>query len=118
MTPDMPFSVEDLTSDYIFYVQDSKRKAQTKQDVFSFYISDGNSQTEAFNVEIDIQVTFWRGCRILQTHGFTCKYRNYLDVTWYHCQGTYVVRLFLFFPQKPEQTQHLYHMATIICWNK
>uniref|UniRef100_A0A4W6CQ63 Fraser extracellular matrix complex subunit 1 n=1 Tax=Lates calcarifer TaxID=8187 RepID=A0A4W6CQ63_LATCA len=40
---------------HIFYVQDGQRKAQAKQDVFSFYISDGHSQTEAFNVEIDIQ---------------------------------------------------------------
>ncbi|KAK2838085.1 hypothetical protein Q5P01_015297 [Channa striata] len=55
VTPDVPFSVDDLTSDSIFYVQDSQRKAQTKQDVFSFYISDGYSQTEAFHVEIDIQ---------------------------------------------------------------
>ncbi|TMS03411.1 Extracellular matrix protein FRAS1 [Larimichthys crocea] len=55
VTPDVPFSVEDLTSDYIFYVQDSQHKTQAKQDIFSFYISDGHSQTEAFNVEIDIQ---------------------------------------------------------------
>ncbi|XP_051278840.1 extracellular matrix protein FRAS1 isoform X2 [Dicentrarchus labrax] len=55
VTPDVPFSVEDLTSDHIFYVQDSQQKSQAKQDVFSFYISDGHSQTEAFNVEIDIQ---------------------------------------------------------------
>uniref|UniRef100_A0A3Q3IUW6 VWFC domain-containing protein n=1 Tax=Monopterus albus TaxID=43700 RepID=A0A3Q3IUW6_MONAL len=57
VTPDVPFSVEDLTLDYIFYVQDKEHKAQAKQDVFSFYISDGQSQTEAFNIEIDIQVT-------------------------------------------------------------
>lgn len=57
VTPDVPFSVEDLTSDHIFYVQDGQYKAQAKQDVFSFYISDGHSQTEAFSVEIDIQVT-------------------------------------------------------------
>ncbi|KAG8011737.1 Extracellular matrix protein FRAS1, partial [Nibea albiflora] len=55
VTPDVPFSVEDLTSDHIFYVQDSQYKTQAKQDIFSFYISDGHSQTEAFNVEIDIQ---------------------------------------------------------------
>ncbi|KAG7214448.1 hypothetical protein INR49_026879 [Caranx melampygus] len=54
VTPDVPFSMEDLTSDHIFYVQDGQQKAHTKQDVFSFYISDGHSQTEAFNVEIDI----------------------------------------------------------------
>ncbi|XP_030272850.1 extracellular matrix organizing protein FRAS1 isoform X1 [Sparus aurata] len=55
VTPDAPFSVDDLTSDHIFYVQDSQHKTQAKQDVFSFYISDGHSQTEAFNIEIDIQ---------------------------------------------------------------
>uniref|UniRef100_A0A672YI22 VWFC domain-containing protein n=1 Tax=Sphaeramia orbicularis TaxID=375764 RepID=A0A672YI22_9TELE len=55
VTPDAPFSVDDLTSDHIFYVQDGQRKAQAQQDVFSFYISDGHSQTEAFDVEIDIQ---------------------------------------------------------------
>ncbi|XP_074526804.1 extracellular matrix organizing protein FRAS1 [Halichoeres trimaculatus] len=53
VTPDVPFSLEDLTSDFIFYVQDGK--ARVKQDVFSFYVSDGHSQTEAFNVEVDIQ---------------------------------------------------------------
>lgn len=66
VTPDAPFSVDDLTSDHIFYVQDSQHKTQAKQDIFSFYISDGYSQTEAFNIEIDIQVAcvcFW--CNIL-----------------------------------------------------
>ncbi|XP_032434237.1 extracellular matrix organizing protein FRAS1 isoform X1 [Xiphophorus hellerii] len=53
VTPDVPFSVEDLVSDHVFYVQDSQQKAS--QDVFSFYISDGYSQTETFTVEIDIQ---------------------------------------------------------------
>ncbi|XP_071779938.2 extracellular matrix organizing protein FRAS1 [Centroberyx gerrardi] len=55
VTPDSPFSVEDLTSDHIFYVQDGQQDARDEQDVFSFYISDGHSQTEAFNVEINIQ---------------------------------------------------------------
>ncbi|KAM8864960.1 extracellular matrix organizing protein FRAS1 isoform 2-T3 [Synchiropus picturatus] len=53
--PGVPFSVEDLTSDHIFYVQDGKKHAGTQQDVFSFYISDGHSQTENFNLEILIQ---------------------------------------------------------------
>ncbi|XP_041644401.1 extracellular matrix protein FRAS1 [Cheilinus undulatus] len=53
VTPDVPFSMEDLTSNHIFYVQDGK--SRVKQDVFSFYISDGHSQTEAFNVDVDIQ---------------------------------------------------------------
>uniref|UniRef100_A0A3Q1CIX6 VWFC domain-containing protein n=1 Tax=Amphiprion ocellaris TaxID=80972 RepID=A0A3Q1CIX6_AMPOC len=57
ITPDVPFSVDDLTSDHIFYVQDGSQKPKTKQDVFSLYISDGHSQTEAFSVEIDVQVT-------------------------------------------------------------
>lgn len=56
VTPDSPFSVEDMTSDSIFYVQDAGRKAQASQDVFSLYISNGHSQTEAFSVEIHIQV--------------------------------------------------------------
>lgn len=58
VTPDTPFSVDDLTSDSIFYVQSGQPKAQAPRDVFSFYVSDGQSQTEAFNVEIDIQVAF------------------------------------------------------------
>uniref|UniRef100_H3DH31 Fraser extracellular matrix complex subunit 1 n=1 Tax=Tetraodon nigroviridis TaxID=99883 RepID=H3DH31_TETNG len=52
---DSPFSVEDMTSDSIFYVQDAGRKAQASQDIFSLYISNGHSQTEAFSVEIHIQ---------------------------------------------------------------
>ncbi|XP_061672611.1 extracellular matrix protein FRAS1 isoform X3 [Syngnathoides biaculeatus] len=53
VTPEIPFSVEDLMSDHIFYVQ--RRGQPAQQDTFSFYVSDGNSQTEAFNVNIDIQ---------------------------------------------------------------
>lgn len=56
VTPDSPFPVEDLSSDSVFYVQDGQRNAPASKDVFSFYISDGHSQTEAFSVEIDIQV--------------------------------------------------------------
>ncbi|KAM9392081.1 extracellular matrix organizing protein FRAS1 [Pholidichthys leucotaenia] len=55
VTPDVPFSVEDLTSGHIFYVQDSQGEAQSQRDIFSLYISDGHSQTEAFTVEINIQ---------------------------------------------------------------
>lgn len=55
ISPDVPFTIEDLTSDHIFYVQNI-RQASIRQDVFSFYISDGSSQTEAFDVTIDIQV--------------------------------------------------------------
>lgn len=57
VTPDTPFSVDDLTSDSIFYVQNGQAKGQAAlKDVVGFYVSDGQSQTEAFNVEIDIQV--------------------------------------------------------------
>lgn len=57
VTPDTPFSVDDLTSDSIFYVQNGQAKGQAApRDVVSFYVSDGQSQTETFNVEIDIQV--------------------------------------------------------------
>ncbi|KAM9446229.1 extracellular matrix organizing protein FRAS1 [Clarias gariepinus] len=56
ITPDIPFTIEDLTSDHIFYVQ-NVHQVNIHQDVFSFYISDGSSQTEAFDVTIDIQHT-------------------------------------------------------------
>ncbi|XP_042580368.1 extracellular matrix organizing protein FRAS1-like [Cyprinus carpio] len=56
ISPDVPFTVEDLTSDHIFYIQNI-RQANIRQDVFSFYISDGSSQTEAFDITIDIQHT-------------------------------------------------------------
>uniref|UniRef100_A0A3Q2DG67 Fraser extracellular matrix complex subunit 1 n=1 Tax=Cyprinodon variegatus TaxID=28743 RepID=A0A3Q2DG67_CYPVA len=55
VAPNVPFSVEDLVSDHIFYVQ-NHQKPQANRDVFSLYISDGYSQTEAFTVEIEIQV--------------------------------------------------------------
>ncbi|XP_066568203.1 extracellular matrix organizing protein FRAS1 isoform X2 [Amia ocellicauda] len=55
VTPDIPFSVEDIISDNIFYVQSIHHTAEHFQDSFSFYISDGSSQTEAFNINIDIQ---------------------------------------------------------------
>ncbi|XP_059921872.1 extracellular matrix protein FRAS1 isoform X2 [Gadus macrocephalus] len=53
ITPDQPFSLEDLASDLIFYVQEAGGDSQ--QDLFSLYVSDGHRQTEAFNVEIHIQ---------------------------------------------------------------
>ncbi|KTF97312.1 hypothetical protein cypCar_00002394 [Cyprinus carpio] len=56
ISPDVPFTIEDLTSDHIFYVQNI-RQSNIHQDVFSFYISDGSSQTEAFDITIDIQHT-------------------------------------------------------------
>ncbi|XP_037832589.1 extracellular matrix protein FRAS1 isoform X2 [Kryptolebias marmoratus] len=55
VSPDVPFSVDDLTSDHIFYVQDSQHKPPSGRDVFTFYISDGHVQTETFTVEIQIQ---------------------------------------------------------------
>ncbi|XP_071256392.1 extracellular matrix organizing protein FRAS1-like [Salvelinus alpinus] len=55
VSPEVPFSVDDLTADHIFYVQNVQNTDHHYQDNFSFYISDGSSQTEAFNVNIDIQ---------------------------------------------------------------
>ncbi|XP_048099370.1 extracellular matrix protein FRAS1 [Alosa alosa] len=54
ISSEVPFSIEDLNADHIFYVQ-NVRQANVHQDIFSFYISDGSSQTEAFVVNIDIQ---------------------------------------------------------------
>ncbi|XP_035385518.1 extracellular matrix protein FRAS1 isoform X2 [Electrophorus electricus] len=56
ISPDVPFTMEDLTTDCIFYVQ-NVHQANIHQDVFSFYISDGSSQTEAFDIAIDIHQT-------------------------------------------------------------
>ncbi|XP_076856944.1 extracellular matrix organizing protein FRAS1 isoform X2 [Brachyhypopomus gauderio] len=56
ISPDVPFTMEDLTSDRIFYVQNVHQE-NVHQDVFSFYISDGSSQTEAFDITIDIHQT-------------------------------------------------------------
>ncbi|XP_051540724.1 extracellular matrix organizing protein FRAS1-like [Myxocyprinus asiaticus] len=56
ISPDVPFTIEDLTSDQIFYVQDI-HPPNIHQDVFSFYISDGSNQTDVFDVTIDIQQT-------------------------------------------------------------
>ncbi|XP_029574000.1 extracellular matrix organizing protein FRAS1 [Salmo trutta] len=55
ISPEVPFSVDDLTTDHIFYVQNVQNTDHHYQDTFSFYISDGSSQTEPFNVNIDIQ---------------------------------------------------------------
>uniref|UniRef100_A0A8C7MVD0 Fraser extracellular matrix complex subunit 1 n=1 Tax=Oncorhynchus kisutch TaxID=8019 RepID=A0A8C7MVD0_ONCKI len=54
ISPEVPFSMDDLTTDHIFYVQNVQNIEHHYQDTFSFYISDGSSQTEAFNVNIDI----------------------------------------------------------------
>uniref|UniRef100_A0A8B9RD46 Fraser extracellular matrix complex subunit 1 n=1 Tax=Astyanax mexicanus TaxID=7994 RepID=A0A8B9RD46_ASTMX len=56
ISPDVPFTMEDLTLDHIFYVQ-NVHQVNVHQDVISFYVSDGTSQTEAFDVTIDIQQT-------------------------------------------------------------
>uniref|UniRef100_A0A8D0CH89 Fraser extracellular matrix complex subunit 1 n=1 Tax=Scleropages formosus TaxID=113540 RepID=A0A8D0CH89_SCLFO len=55
ITHAVPFSVEDLMSGHIVYVQNVLQKQKHYQDTFSFYISDGTSETEAFNIYIDIQ---------------------------------------------------------------
>ncbi|XP_013870055.1 extracellular matrix organizing protein FRAS1 [Austrofundulus limnaeus] len=55
ITPGVPFSVHDLTSHHIFYVQDIQNQPRSGQDGFSFYISDGHVQTETFLLEINIQ---------------------------------------------------------------
>ncbi|XP_052361552.1 extracellular matrix organizing protein FRAS1-like [Oncorhynchus keta] len=57
ISPEVPFSMDDLTTDHIFYVQNVQNTDHHYQDTFSFYISDGSSQTEAFNVNIDILQT-------------------------------------------------------------
>ncbi|XP_034152338.1 extracellular matrix protein FRAS1 isoform X3 [Esox lucius] len=55
ISPEVPFTMDDLMTDHIFYIQNVRQKTDYYQDTISFYISDGSSQTEAFNVNIDIQ---------------------------------------------------------------
>ncbi|XP_015220286.2 extracellular matrix organizing protein FRAS1 [Lepisosteus oculatus] len=52
---DVPFSVEDILSNRMFYIQSIHKSDEHFQDSFSFYISDGYSQTEAFTININIQ---------------------------------------------------------------
>jgi len=76
VTPDAPFSVDDLTADHVFYVQDGRREAREHRDVFSFYVSDGHGQTEALDVHIDIQVATGarRGTKMSCFDCFDSKY--------------------------------------------
>lgn len=79
INPDVPFTIEDLTSDHIFYVQ-NVHQANVHQDVFSFYISDGSSQTEAFDVTIDIQVSLFYFSPQDLSNGVQCtSYPSLLD---------------------------------------
>ncbi|XP_023676521.2 extracellular matrix organizing protein FRAS1 isoform X1 [Paramormyrops kingsleyae] len=55
ISPEVPFSVEDLMSDHIVYIQNIQQITDHHHDEFSFYISDGYTQTEAFNININIQ---------------------------------------------------------------
>lgn len=45
-------------SDHIVYVQNIQQITEHHHDEFSFYISDGYTQTEAFHININIQVEF------------------------------------------------------------
>ncbi|KAJ8404524.1 hypothetical protein AAFF_G00337910 [Aldrovandia affinis] len=55
ISPEVPFPMEDLLSNHIFYVQSINLSAAHCQDKMSFYISDGSRQMEVFHVNIDIQ---------------------------------------------------------------
>ncbi|MGH0181185.1 UNVERIFIED_CONTAM: hypothetical protein FKN15_006840 [Acipenser sinensis] len=55
VTPDVVFSLEDIISNNIYYVQSVHQTVEHLRDSFSFYITDGSSQTEAFTIDIDIR---------------------------------------------------------------
>ncbi|XP_041084402.1 extracellular matrix organizing protein FRAS1-like isoform X2 [Polyodon spathula] len=55
VTPDVVFSLEDIISNNIYYVQSVHQTVEHYRDSFSFYITDGSSQTEAFTIDIDIR---------------------------------------------------------------
>ncbi|XP_039614478.1 extracellular matrix protein FRAS1 isoform X1 [Polypterus senegalus] len=55
ISPDVAFSFEDVISNHVYYVQNLHKDVEYHQDSFTFYITDGLSQTESFNINIDIQ---------------------------------------------------------------
>ncbi|XP_035245707.1 extracellular matrix protein FRAS1-like isoform X1 [Anguilla anguilla] len=57
ISPGVPFPMDDLASDRIFYVPNINLSAAHCQDELSFNISDGSTQTDVFLINIDIQKT-------------------------------------------------------------
>ncbi|XP_057358347.1 extracellular matrix organizing protein FRAS1 isoform X1 [Manis pentadactyla] len=49
------FSIQDVLENYIYYFQSVHESIEPTHDIFSFYISDGNSHSEIHSVNINIE---------------------------------------------------------------
>lgn len=56
MTTDASFSIQDVLESSIYYFQSVHESIEPTSDVFSFYVSDGFSQSEVHSMNITIQV--------------------------------------------------------------
>lgn len=56
VTADASFSLQDVLENSINYFQSVHESIEPTSDVFSFYVSDGFSQTEVQSINITIQV--------------------------------------------------------------
>lgn len=56
MTTDASFSIQDVLENNIYYFQSVHESIEPTSDVFSFYVSDGFSQSEVHSINITIQV--------------------------------------------------------------
>lgn len=54
---DLSFSVQDVLENHIYYFQSVHESIEPSMDTFSFYVSDGFSQSESSSVNITIEVT-------------------------------------------------------------
>lgn len=56
VTADASFSLQDVLENSIYYFQSVHESIEPTSDVFSFYVSDGFSQSELQSINITIQV--------------------------------------------------------------
>jgi len=56
VTTDASFSIQDVLENNIYYFQSVHESIEPTSDVFSFYVSDGFSQSEVHSINITIQV--------------------------------------------------------------
>lgn len=53
---DASFPIQDVLENYIYYFQSVHESIEPTHDIFSFYISDGNSHSEIHSINITIEV--------------------------------------------------------------
>ena len=50
------FPIQDVLENYIYYFQSVHESIEPTHDIFSFYVSDGNSRSEVHSINITIEV--------------------------------------------------------------